>query len=225
MNRINWQWLILNSIFLIVFNVFFFTLKSSLNNCNSAWIPFGFIHIAYIVLLATPLFVRLGKFSVDYGRPLFLISSLYFLAVLIIGFIFIGININTTTISWLTYIGLSGVFAVWFIGNLVANEHTVNSIERHEEELLYVKITSSQLKAIMNMISDSKARKNIEYLYDYIHSSPIKSSPNALGIEREIKHEIDNLFNSVNLADNIFIVEKTNKILQLAMERNRVLGN
>jgi len=224
MKRINWYWLILNSIFLIVFNVFFFTLISSPNKCNSAWIPYGFIHLAYIVFLVTPLFVRRGKYSADYGRPLFLISSLHFLAVLVIGCIFIGININTTISSWLTHIGLSGAFAIWFIGNLVANEHTVNSNERHEQELLYVKITSSQLKAIMNMISDSKARKNIEYLYDYIHSSPIKSSPNVLGIEREIKYEIDNLFNSIHLADNIFIVEVTNKILQMAMERNRVLG-
>ncbi len=224
MKRINWYWLILNSIFFIVFNVFFFTLKSSPNKYNSAWIPYGFINFAYILLLATPLFVRKGKFSADYGRPLFLISSLHFLAVLIIGSIFIGTNNNTSTSSWLTHIGLSGAFTLWFIANLIANEHTVYSIERHEQELLYVKITSSQLKTIMNLISDSKARKNIEKLYDYIHSSPIKSSPNALGIEREIKCEIDNLFNSIHLADNISIAEITNKILQMAMERNRLLG-
>ena len=224
MKRINWYWLILNSIFFIVFNVFFFTLKPTPNKYNSAWIPYGFINFAYILLLATPLFVRKGKFSADYGRPLFLISSLHFLAVLIIGSIFIGTNNNTSTSSWLTHIGLSGAFTLWFIANLIANEHTVNSIERHGQELLYVKITSSQLKRIMNLISDSKARKNIEKLYDYIHSSPIKSSPNALGIEREIKCEIDNLFNSIHLADNISIAEITNKILQMAMERNRLLG-
>ena len=36
--------------------------------------------------------------------------------------------------------------------------------------------------------------------------------------------EIDNLFNAVHLNNNISIAESTNKMMQMAMERNRKLN-
>jgi len=199
-------------------------LKGVNKHYDSVLIPYGFIHFAYFVLLLTPFTIRNGKFSSDYARPLFLISSLYFLTVLIVGCIFIAAESEKSTAVWLTQIGLLGIFAAWFISNLIANEHTANATESHEQELLYVKVISSQLKSIMNQIKDSKTNKQVEQLYDYIHSSPIKSSNTVTGIERNIMFEIDNLFNAVHLNNNISIAESTNKMMQMAMERNRKLN-
>lgn len=222
MRRINWYWFALNSIFLIVFNVFFYMLRDASKHHESAWISYGFIHFAYFMLLVTPFFISKGAFSANYNRPLFLISSLYFWSVLMVGRVFIGIKTETST-TWLVEVVLLGVFAIWFISNLIANKHTANTIETHEQELQYVKITSSQLKSIMHQITDSKTNKQVEKLYDYIHSSPIKSSPCVFEIEQNIMHEIDNLFNPNHFNDNTFIFEITNKILQMAIERNRLL--
>lgn len=224
MKRTNWYWLVLNSIFLIVFNVFFFMLKGTEKHYPSVWVSYGFIHFAYSTLLATPVFIRKSTFSSDYSRPLFLISSLYFLIALIIGVAFIIIELETSTAAWLTQIGLLGIFAAWFISNLIANEHTANAVFKHEQELHYVKETSSQLKTIMNQINDLKTSKQVEQLYDYIHSSPLKSSSSVFGIEKNIMNEIDTLFNAVHLNDNISIVQTTNKMMQMATERNRKLN-
>ena len=223
MKTTNWYWVILNSIFLIVFNIFFFMLKGAEKHYESVWVSYGFIHWAYFTLMLTPLFIRKGTFAADYSRPLFLISSIYFLIVLIAGTAFIAIEPETSTAAWLTQIGLLGIFAAWFISNIIANEHTSNAVANHEKDLYYIKETSSQLKISLTQISDSKTKKRVEQLYDYVHSSPLKSSSTVFNIEQNIMNESKNLFNNIDINDNATIIQRTEKIMQMATERNRKL--
>lgn len=223
MKRTNLYWLILNSIFLIVFNAFFFMLKGVKEHYTSVWVSYGFIHFAYFFLLLTPFFIRKGTFSADYSRPLFLISSLYFIITFIVGVIFIAIEPEKSIAAWLMQIGLLGVFAAWFISNLIANEHSANSIEKHEKEVQYVKTVSAQLKLSLFQITDSKTNKQVEQLYDYIHSSPTKSSSSVSGIEQNIIDELKYLLNAISLNDNLMAAQSANKILEMAKERNQKL--
>ena len=75
-------WYLLDSIFLIVFNLYFFLLKG-IEQPASVWISYASIHLAYLMLLITPSFVRKGSVSADYGRPLFVITTSYFLALIV----------------------------------------------------------------------------------------------------------------------------------------------
>ncbi len=215
-------WYMLNSIFVIVFNLYFFLLKD-LEQHNSVWISFGSIHFAYLMFLLTPYFVRKGSTSADYGRPLFAINIGYFFLALIVGIVFIAISPESITVTLLVQVTIAAVFAIILLTNLIANEHTAESIERRELELKYVKEASSKLDALGKQISDNANRKKVENAYDLIRSSQTKSSGSVEFLEREVMSQISKL--EALIKQNRFdeIEDAVNQICQSAEERNRQL--
>jgi hypothetical protein len=215
-------WYLLDSIFLIVFNLYFFLLKDT-DQPASVWISYASIHLAYLMLLITPYFVRKGSVSVDYGRPLFVITTSYFFLALIVGVVFIAISSESTTVALLAQVTIAAIFAILLLTNLIANEHTADNIERHEVELKYVKESSSKLDALLKQISDNTIRKKVEKAYDLIHSSQVKSSNNVKSIELDVICEIDNLEKALQNNNPDKIQMAVDKICNLANERNRQL--
>lgn len=222
MKKIKIFWYLLDSIFLVVFNLYFFLLKGT-DNPTSVWISFASIHFAYLMLLITPFLVRKGSVSADYGRPLFVIITSYYFLALIVGVVFIALSPESITVSLLVQITIVAIFAILLLTNLIANEHTADNVERHEVELKYVKESSSKLEALLKQISDNTIRKKIEKAYDLIHSSQVKSSINVKTIEQDVISEIHNLEKAFqkNNFDNIQLI--VDKICNLANERNRQL--
>jgi hypothetical protein len=215
-------WHLLDLIFLIVFNLYFFLLKG-VENPASVWISFASIHFAYLILLITPFLVQRGSVSADYGRPLFVITTSYFFLALIVGVVFIAISPVTITVALLVQVTIAAIFAILLIINLIANEHTAYNIERHEVELKYVKESSSRLDDLLKQISDNAIRKKVEKAYDLIHSSQVKSSNNLKALEQDVFNEIDNLEKALqkNNFENIQMI--VDNICNLANERNRQL--
>ena len=215
-------WHLLDLIFLIVFNLYFFLLKG-VENPASVWISFASIHFAYLMLLITPFLVRKGSVSADYGRPLFVITTSYFFLALIVGVVFVVISPEVITVALLVQVTIAAIFAILLLTNLIANEHTADNIERHEVELKYVKESSSRLDALLKQISDNAIRKKVEKAYDLIHSSQVKSSNNVKSIEQDVISEIENLEKALqkNNFENIQLI--VDKICNLANERNRQL--
>ncbi len=222
MKKTNFFWYLLSSIFLIVFNIYFFLLNG-FDHPTSVWISYTSIHISYLMLLITPFLVRKGSTSADYGRPLFVITTSYFFLALIIGVVFIILSPEIYTVALLVQITIAAIFAVLLLTNLIANEHTADNVERHEVELKYVKESSSKLDALLKQISDNTIRKKIEKAYDLIHSSQVKSSYNVKLVEQDVIDEIDNLEKALkqNNFENIQLI--VDKICNLANERNRQL--
>jgi hypothetical protein len=215
-------WYMLDLIFLIVFNLYFFLLKG-VENPASVWISFASIHFAYLILLITPFIVRKGSVSADYGRPLFVITTSYFFLALIVGVVFIVISPEVITVALLVQVTIAAIFAILLLTNLIAIEHTAVNIERHEVELKYVKESSSRLEALLKQISDNSLRKKVEKAYDLIHSSQVKSTYDVKSIEQDVISEIDNLEKALqkNNFDNIQMI--VDKICSLANDRNRQL--
>lgn len=215
-------WYLLDSIFLIVFNLYFFLLKGS-DHLASVWISYVSIHLSYIMLLATPYFVRKGSTSADYGRPLFVITTSYFFLAFLVGVAFIIISPETNTVPLLVQITIAAVFAVLLLANLIANEHTADNVDKREAELKYVKEASSQLHSLINQLSDKKLQKLVEKAYDLIHSSQVKSSIKVQTIEQDVFNEISVLTDLVKNKKFESIEDEVNKICNLAEERNRQL--
>ena len=215
-------WYLLDSIFLIVFNLYFFLLKG-IEQPASVWISYASIHLAYFMLLITPSFVRKGSVSADYGRPLFVITTSYFFLALIVGVVFIALSPESITVALLVQVTIAAIFAILLLTNLIANEHTADNVEKHEEELKYVKESSSKLNAILNQISDNTIRKKVEKAYDLIHSSQVKSSYKVKSIEQDVIDEIDKLENALKQNNFETIQLIVDKICNLANERNRQL--
>ena len=226
MNKKNFLWVILDLIFLVIFNVVFFVISGT-EHPASVWISYGFIHLAYIMLLITPKLIRKSSSSSVFGFSLYSISSTYFLVEFIIGVIFIFAKPESYKVSLVVQIITLGIYAAMLISHMIANEYTADNIERHELELQYVKNCSAQIKGIMNQVEDKNIKKKVEKAYDTLHSSPVKSNNTARDYELTVMDLIEVLEQNINRNDLIAASTTLDKILKNADERNRRvrLGN
>lgn len=211
-------WFLLNSLFLIVFNVLFFMLITG--KTESIWVSYGAIHFTYILLLLTPLFVKRGNASYIYSRPLYTVTVSYFLVELAVGAALILVVPDNFLLTIITQVILAGVFLAWLIMHLIANEYTADSTQRREIELHYVKESSSRINSILHQITDKLMAKKIERIYNLIHSSPVKSSASVYSIEEEISDNISLLESAIKQNDVERASIIADKIYLLAENRN-----
>lgn len=222
MNKKRILWILLDLVFLILFNVVFFV-ASGTDHPASVWISYGFIHFAYLMFLVTPFLVRKSTSTAVLGFPLYSISSSYFIAAFVVGLIFVFIHPESYKLALIVQVIIAGIYAVMLISHMIANESTADSIKRHEMELRYVRDASSQLKGIMDSLSDEALRKKVEKLYDLLHSSPAKSNNSVRDYELTVLDLIDTLEGNINRNDFAAAETTINKIKCNANERNRRL--
>lgn len=222
MNRKRFFWYALDSVFVIVFLVFFFTLSGT-ENSTAVWIAFGAILLSYAALICTPLMVRKGNASTDYRRPLFVASLAYFNLSFIIGLIVMIARPEQHKATILTYVALFGIYAIFLLINLLSNEHTADQEAKREEELKYVKESSARLKLIMGNVKDKMLFKKIEEAYDLISTSPAKSSLSVKPFEDSILQEITDIENLDPVTDSVSIMQSIEMIISLATKRNSKL--
>ena len=220
MKKVNILWLLLDSLFLIVFNLLFFMLCDVDNANTSVWISYGFIHFAYLALLITPFLVRKSVAETDYRRPLYVVTTAWFLTELLVGVTLILIAPDTTKTTIIIQVVLAAIFLALLLANLLVNEHTADNVERHEDELQYVKKSSAKLQFVMQQITDRATVKKVEHVYDLIRSSPARSNAAVRSLERQVINEIERLADQNETEQ---IVSIADKIYRLADERNRQL--
>lgn len=223
MNRKRVFWYVLESVFVAVFAVFFFTLSGSVNTA-SVWIAFTSILVAYAALLLTPLMVRKGPAQADYRRPLFVASVVYFNLTFIAGLVFIILRPERYTLSLLVNVGLFGAYAIFLLINLLANEYTADQEEKREEELKYVKVVPARLKALLGTVKDNALRKKIEEAYDLISTSPAKSSGSVKSFEESILEEVADLEAMDASSEAVKMMQSVELIISLAQKRNTKLN-
>lgn len=172
------------------------------------------------MLIATPILVKKSSRSTVLGLPLQSIASAYFLVEFIAGLFFIFLGGESYKTALLTQILIAGVYAILLLANMIANEHTADSIKKHENETEYVKKTSSRVKLLIGKMSDKKVNKEIEKLYDLLHASPTKSVDKVNNLEVEVSNKITELENAVQKGNDKQIISILNQITALVKERN-----
>lgn len=222
MNKKRVLWILIDLIFLIVFNVVFFVAGGT-NHPASVWISYGFIHFAYIMLLVTPLLVRKSTNTAVLGFSLYSISSTYFIVAFVVGLIFVFTKPESYKLALIIQVIIAGIYGIMLISHMIANESTADSVARHEMELRYVKDASAHLKGIMDSIPEKKPRKKVESLYDLLHSSPAKSNNSVREYELSVLDLIDTLEGNLDKNDIAAAEETIKKIERAASERNRRL--
>ena len=226
MNKKNVLWLLLDLVFLVIFNVVFFVLGGT-EHPASVWISYGFIHFSYIMLMITPKLIRKSSSSAVFGFSLYSISSAYFLIAFIVGVIFVFVRSESYKVSLVSQVIIAGLYLIMLISHMIANEHTADSIERHEMELQYVKESSAKIKGIMGSVEDRKLKKQIEKAYDLIHGSQTKSNNAARDYELTVMDLLEVLEQNIKRNDLVAASTTLDKIIKNAEERNRrvPLGN
>lgn len=209
-------------LFLIVFNLIFY-ITGGTDHPASVWISYIFIHIAYLLMACTGLFVKKGREAAVFGMTLGTISSTYFVVEFIIGIVFIALAMETYKTALIVQVVIAAVYLFVFISNVMANDATAESVERQELEVGYLKEASATLKALMEQITDKAANKKIERVYDLVRSSPSRSNSQVAVLEAQIIGELGNLQGLAAKGDPEEIGICADKIYRLANERNRQL--
>lgn len=220
MNKKSILWILLELVFLAVFNTVFFVAGGT-DHIASVWISYGFIHFAYLMVLVTPFLIRKSSSAAVFGFSLYSISSTYFLLEFVVGLIFIFMKIESYKASLIVQVIVAGIYAVLLLSHLIANEHTADSIERHEEEVAYIKTASSRVKVLIGKANDKKANKEIEKAYDALHSSPSKTVATVRSIESDVMNKVAELEGAVSDQDIARIITTAGEIVALMEERNR----
>ena len=222
MNKKNVLWTLLDLVFLIVFNTVFFVVGGA-DHPASVWISYSFIHLAYIMILITPILTRKGKNSAVFGFSIYAISSAYFLVEFVVGVIFILIGLESVKIPLIVQMIIAGIYAILLLANLIANESTADSERRHDEEVSYIKTASLRVKSLMNKSDNKKINKEVEKIYDLLHSSPVKSVPDVYTLETAIINKISELEQAVFSNEDDNIKRITRDITRDVEERNKVI--
>ncbi len=219
MKKTNVLWIILDLIFLIIFNALFFVLGGTEHNV-SVWMSYGFIHFAYFMLLLTLVLIRKGKSVAVFGFSLYSISTAYFFIELVTGIIFILVSPESYTAALLVQLCIAGLYGIMLISNMIANERTADAEEKRHYQIAYVKDASAKLKGLLESISDKEAKKKVERVYDAVYSSPIKSHPNLAQMENRILQSINELEDEVSAGNKGNIISLANSLLAAGNERN-----
>ena len=222
MNKKSVLWILLDLVFLIVFNTVFFV-AGGMSHVPSVWIAYGFIHFSYIMVLVTPFLIRKSSSAAVFGFSIYSISATYFFVEFIVGAFFIILKQDSYKPSLITQIIIAGTYAVILLSHLLANEHTADSVERHETEVAYIKSAASKVKLLMGKMNDKKANKEIEKAYDALHSSPTKSNNTVRDIETNIKLKIDELESAVSTQNATKVQEISTALISLIQDRNQKL--
>lgn len=221
-NKKSILWIVLDMIFVAVFNTVFFV-EGGVHHPASVWISYGFIHFSYLMVLLTPVLTRKSSSASIFGFAIYNISSAYFALQFVVGLIFIFISSDSYKASLLTQIVLAGIYGVILISHLIANENTADSVEQREYEVAYIKNAAERVKSLIGRISNKKADKAIEKAYDTLHASPTKSHYSVRVIEEEIIEKVELLEDAVLAANEEKIIATAHDLVYITEERNRKL--
>ena len=222
MNKKRILWILLDLVFLIIFNTIFFLL-GGVHNKSSVWVAYGFIHFSYIMLLFTPSLCKRRTEQIEMRLSVDSVSLLYFWVTFVIGVVFIIVKPDTVKICVVANVVITGVYAIVLLTSLLANEYTADNLDIHDEELDYIKRGSTELRALIDLVNDKKTAKQVEFLYDLIYSSPVKSHPSVKAYERNVLALIEQLRTDIANEDDTNIYSTMDKIKENAELRNRNL--
>ena len=142
---------------------------------------------------------------------------------MVVGVVFIFLKQDSYKLALIVQVIIAGIYAVMLISHLIANESTADSVERHEQEVAYVKDAASRVKLLIGKLPDKKSNREIEKLYDLLHSSPSKSNSTVHNLEVTIVNLIEELESAISYENKDEAVKLAAEITKTVEERNRRL--
>ena len=218
----NVLWALLDLVFIVVFNVVFFVV-GDIEHSVSAWMSYGFIHFAYLMVLATPLLVRKGPSSAVFGFSLYSIAATYFFIELIVGVVFIFLNQEDFKPALVVQVILAGAFLATFLSHMIASERTGDAVDRKVAEVEYIKTAAARLKSIQGATGDKAADKALEKAYAIVRTSPTRSNAAINPYELKLLDAIELLEVAANANDVEQVKACSAGVITATNERNQRL--
>jgi len=211
--------IILDSVFIVAFNILFF-LNGGTHHVAAVWTAYGFLHFAYIMVLVTPLIASRGSAAVLSKTTTYTISLLYFVVELIFAVITFATKTEHNKLVVSIEIVITALYLIILVTNLLTDDSIQNKQNRHDSENDFIKGISRRLKYIETLVPDKSIKAKIESLYYLAHSSPCKSAESLRFYENEIVRNIGLLEEEVNKNDVSEIIRFLDEIERLINKRN-----
>lgn len=213
---------IIGLIFLIVFNVLFFLLGGT-ERSTTEWICYGFIHAAYLCLLATPLFCNAGKGETVLSASLYLRALFYFFTELVVGIGFLWYNAESPTWPAIVQSVLLMTFLILQLMSVLANDATKASLAKQREERIYIRSLAENLKETMRIVTDPVLRKQMASCYESLNSSSLESFPEAIDAELELENAVNTLCSFVERGDTSQLGKQIQSVQEAMKLRNKAI--
>ena len=214
--------LVIGLVFLILFNALFFLFGGTART-TTEWICYGFIHIAYLCLLATPLLCNAWKGETVLSASLYLRALFFFFTELPVGILFLWIN--PESYKWPTIIQgvLLAVFLVLQLMSVLANDATQASLAKQRHESIYFRALAENVRDAMRQINDPTLRKQIAACYESLNSASVESFPEASDAEAELKVAVDDLCAAVEAGDQSQLGQLIQHVQTAMKHRNQAI--
>lgn len=209
-------------IFLIAFNAIFFIVGGT-DHPVSVWMAYGVIHFSYLMTVFTPFFVKSGKNAFETGAPLATLSLANFIIHFLLGLLIFLISPEGHTFVLVMYIILLAIYFILFFSLMSVNAHTDASAARQASEVSYIKSAASRVKMLIGRTPDTALNKQIERVYDNLHSSPTRSNAAVASLESTIVIKVGELESAIRTSDTATANAIVNELLYLIDERTRLI--
>ncbi|MBQ2875369.1 MAG: hypothetical protein IJE85_08740 [Bacteroidales bacterium] len=213
---------IIGLVFLVLFNGLFFYLggkeQSELN-----WICYGFIHASYLCILLTPLFCKSGKGLEVLSYSLYLRAFFYFLTELVVGVACIAIAPESPMWPLILQSVLLAIFLVLQIMSVLANDATIQCVEKQMNESVYIQTMAQRIKNSIRNLSDQNVKKQVERCYDAVNNSSLESFPEAVDAELTLRNAVELLCTAIDNEDYQDIDKKAKAVISAVQDRNAII--
>ena len=222
MSRTRTLWFVLKLIFLVLFNTVFF-LFSGTDHTAAVWISYGFIHLAYVMMLMTKKLTPPSRSARLFGATTETVSSVYFFAELIVGTVFICTLSESWKIALAVQLVIACIYAALLIVNLLANEKTAAAENRADAETRNIRNAAQRIAVLMKNTQDGKRKKTLERAFDLLQSCPASSHPAVRELEREIFADVQAIEAAATDGDDAELDAHISALQKLVAGRNRQL--
>ena len=218
MTKKNVLTIILDSVFVVAFNILFFV-NGGTQHISSVWACYGFLHFAYLMVLITPLIDAKGKTAYLSKLTTYTISLIYFFIELIFSIAVFTSEINKIKLIISVQTIITAIYIILLMSNLLTNDSIARKQERHDLENDFIKTISSKAKFIESITADPKLKNRINNLYYSIHSSPTRTSSEVVVYETKITELLEDLETVVG-RDSVAAIKKIVEIEYMLNKRN-----
>lgn len=216
--------IIISLVFLILFNVCFFLLGGTEHNL-SVWISYGFIHLAYLFVLLTPLMTRANRGEAILSGSLWLRTVTYFFLELTVGLVFIFIHPESIVWPVLVQGTMFAVFLVLLLMSVLANDATRASLAKQQKECFYIYSLAESVRSDALTVQDPALRKQLMNCYESLECTPIESCPQAKGAELALEDAVMTLHTFVEQGDVAQITQQIACVSNALRRRNQAVNN
>ena len=208
----------LQTVGLIGVNVFFFVMLSEFS--PSRWVCWAYIHLTYILIIASMYSVKAVKNGHVYAYPKVVTATIYYVVSLIVGVVLILINFSSVVIPIVTFLILTGLYLKMYLILMATESHSIANEKRDRVHMHFIKRLSERLSALRDEVTDFKTKKMIERAYDAVRGAIVTSTPEVAMIENEIEEAIDSLESATRGGSMTEIKSCARKIVECVRKRD-----